>query len=162
MKTGSLDVLRLLRRDSTCHRLWGLARSIRTKPVYSPRIAYTSTSVAVIGDRGCRSHPPSLKLRRASASGYRSLLFRRTAPARFVYRVRDRCRPAPAQSRGSHSRKSSSDRTRARKPERISWRHHSGQSGAGVCTRGRAGPGDHAHRASPFHARRGQLPGYSV
>jgi hypothetical protein len=34
---------------------YGLARSIRAKPVYSPRTAYTSMGVAVIADRGRRS-----------------------------------------------------------------------------------------------------------
>ena len=32
---------------------------------------------------------------------------------------------------------------------------YGGQSGAGLCTRWRAGPGDHADRASPLHSRRG-------
>ena len=59
-----------------------------------------------------------------------------------------------AEERGCHSRKSSSPRTRARKPERISWRQSCGQPGAGLCTRGRAGPGDHANRASPVNSRR--------
>ena len=45
--------------------------------------------------------------------------------------------------------------------ERISWRCLGGQSGAGLCTRWRAGPGDHTDRASPFHSRRGSVAGFS-
>ena len=40
----------------------GFGASIRAKPVYSR----TSVVVAAVADRGCRSHPPSLKLRRTS------------------------------------------------------------------------------------------------
>ena len=55
---------------------------------------------------------------------------------------------------GCHSRRSSCYRTRARKRKRISRPPRRGQSGAGLCTRWRAGPGDHADRAPPFHSRR--------
>ena len=58
-----------------------------------------------------------------------------------------------AEEGGCHPRRSSRGRTRAGKPERISWRSLGGQSGAGLCARGRTGPGDHADRASPFHSR---------
>ena len=67
-----------------------------------------------------------------------------------------------AEKGGCPSRSSSSGRTRARKPKRISWRLCGGQSRAGLCTRGRTGPGDHADRASPFHSRAGPRAGSSV
>jgi hypothetical protein len=40
----------------------GLARSIRAKPVYSPRIADTSIVVALIADRGEATFPHNLAL----------------------------------------------------------------------------------------------------
>ena len=60
-----------------------------------------------------------------------------------------------AQKGGCHPGRSSGRRTRARKPERISRRYVRGQSGAGVCTHWRTGPGDHTDRASAFHSRSG-------
>ena len=77
-----------------------------------------------------------------------------SCPTRFTLRLH-------AEEGGCHSRKSSSRRTRARKPGRISWHPLGDQSGAGLCTCWRAGPGDHADRASAFHSRPDSVAGFS-
>ena len=89
------------------------------------------------------------------AGARRSRRCRASCPTRITLRLH-------AEEGGCHSRKSSGRRTRARKPGRISRRICGGQSGAGLCTRWRTGPGDHADRASPFHSRPGHVPGYSA
>ena len=112
------------------------------KPFYQGRIALARGDIESAQRYFAAARPD---YRRAGAR--RSRRCRASCPTRITLRLH-------AEEGGCHSRKSSSRRTRARKRKRISWPPLRGQSGAGLCTRWRAGPGDHADRASPFHSRR--------
>ena len=92
---------------------YGLARSIRAKPVYSRTysIVYPWSLIAAAG---------------VSASGYRSLLFRRTAPARFIS---SSARPMSPGSSSIPRQRSTTSRQRARNSHFRGIRVHIGFCG---------------------------------
>ncbi len=49
------------------------------------RLPHTNLVVAVVADRGCRSHPPSLKLRRTSRLRLQIAAFQKNRPGAFHF-----------------------------------------------------------------------------